>query len=103
MPWEQPCESQPDVKILHTCCSQDPYQLEQYLKHNTFLADINNDRGAKNPEYAENLASLKRLVLFRFKDDVTVVPRDSAWFGFYNGSVLLTMQQTQLYQVTLPR
>lgn len=37
--------------------------------------------------------------MFRFQHDVTVVPRDSAWFGFYNGTQLLTMQETALYQV----
>jgi palmitoyl-protein thioesterase len=78
---------------------QDPYQMEAYLAHNTFLADINNERPAKNATYRANLASLEKLVLFRFKDDVTVVPRDSAWFGFYNGSQLLRMEETALYQV----
>ena len=78
---------------------QDPYRLEAYLAHNSFLADINNERLAKNATYRENLASLDKLVLFRFKDDVTVVPRDSAWFAFYNGSRLLRMEETALYQV----
>ncbi len=73
--------------------------MEAYLAHNTFLADINNERPAKNATYRANLASLEKLVLFRFKDDVTVVPRDSAWFGFYNGSQLLRMEETALYQV----
>ena len=73
--------------------------MEAYLAHNTFLADINNERQIKNATYRASLASLRRLVLFRFADDVTVVPRDSAWFGFYNGSRLLTMEETQLYQV----
>ena len=81
--------------------AQDPYQMGAYLAHNTFLADINNERAAKNETYASSLASLRRLVLFRFRDDVTVVPRDSAWFGFYNGSRLLTMEETRLYQVGL--
>ena len=81
---------------------QDPYALSQYEKHNIFLADINNDRPAKNPVYKENLASLQRFVMFRFTEDITIVPRESAWFGFYNGTQLLTMQQTALYQVTAP-
>ncbi len=78
---------------------QDPYAMGLYEKHNIFLADINNDRAVKNATYRENLASLRRFVMFRFRDDVTVVPRDSAWFGFYNGTQLLTMQETALYQV----
>ena len=75
--------------------------MEAYLAHSAFLADINNERAAKNATYAASLASLARLVLYRFADDVTVVPRDSAWFGFYNGSRLLTLEETQLYQVGL--
>ena len=78
---------------------QDPYQIDLYLKYNIFLADINNDRAEKNLLYKENLASLRRLVLFRFRDDITVVPRDSAWFSFYNGTRLLTMEETDLYKV----
>ena len=39
--------------------------------------------------------------MFRFEHDTTVVPRDSAWFGWYNGTQLLTMNQTDLYQVCL--
>ena len=73
--------------------------MEHYLKYNSFLADINNERPSKNATYRQNLASLEKLVLYRFKDDVTVVPRDSAWFAFYNGSRLLPMQETELYQV----
>lgn len=78
---------------------QDPYALSQYEKHNIFLADINNDRPAKNSTYKENLASLQRFVMFRFTEDITIVPRESAWFGFYNGTQLLTMQDTALYKV----
>ncbi|CAL8468865.1 g8406 [Coccomyxa elongata] len=77
---------------------KDPFALRQYEEHNIFLADINNDRPTKNPLYAENLATLQKFVMFRFQHDVTVVPCDSAWFGFYNGTQLLTMQETALYQ-----
>jgi hypothetical protein len=37
--------------------------------------------------------------MFRFQHDTTVVPRDSAWFGWFNGSQLLTINQTDLYKV----
>ncbi|KAK9914923.1 hypothetical protein WJX75_002329 [Coccomyxa subellipsoidea] len=77
---------------------KDPYALSQYEKHNIFLADINNDRPAKNSTYKDNLASLQRFVMFRFTEDITIVPRESAWFGFYNGTQLLTMQDTALYK-----
>lgn len=48
---------------------QDPHNLDDYLKYNPFLPDINNEHDDKNPQYAANLASLDKLVLFRFSDD----------------------------------
>ena len=78
---------------------QDPYNIPAYLASNLFLADLNNERGIKDPQYAVNLASLEDLVLFRFEDDITVVPRDSAWFGYFDGKQLWQMEDTQLYQV----
>ncbi|KAK9842522.1 hypothetical protein WJX81_004226 [Elliptochloris bilobata] len=77
---------------------KDPWRMADYLRHNAFLADINNERGAKNALYRENLVSLERLVLVRFSEDYTVVPRDSAWFAFYDGKKLQGMRDTALYQ-----
>ena len=78
--------------------AQDPWRLQTYVRRNAFLADINNERAAKNALYRENLASLQRLVLLRFSEDFTVVPRDSAWFAFYDGKKLQGMRDTALYQ-----
>jgi Palmitoyl protein thioesterase len=71
---------------------QDPYKLEEYRQHCTFLPDINNEGRIKRKSYARNLATLERLVLFRFSEDNTVVPRDSAWFSEYNGTYLIAMR-----------
>jgi Palmitoyl protein thioesterase len=54
---------------------QDPFRIDDYLANNIFLPDINNERVAKNATYADNLASLERLVLYRFEKEYTVVPR----------------------------
>lgn len=54
---------------------QDPWRLEAYLASNPFLPDINNELGTKNATYAASLASLERLVLYRFQNEYTVVPR----------------------------
>ena len=78
---------------------QDPYHLDDYLKYNAFLPDINNELDNKSERYRDNFRSLERLVLVRFVDDVTVVPRESSWFGFFDGDQLQIMQDTQLYQV----
>lgn len=77
---------------------KDPAQLQLYLQRSAFLADVNNDRAEKNPQYAANLRTLDRLVLVRFEDDSMVVPRDSAWFSYYNGTQLLGLREQPLYQ-----
>ena len=76
--------------------------MQDYLRFNVFLADINNERPAKSALYRDNFASLERLVLVRFSEDYTVVPRDSAWFAFYDGGKLQRMEDTALYQVWEP-
>jgi palmitoyl-protein thioesterase len=57
------------------CCLQDPLQIDAYLRYNIFLPDINNERDDKNTNYADNLAALQRLVLFRFDEDTTGGPK----------------------------
>eukprot|EP00882_Tetradesmus_deserticola_P001826 GHRQ01001959.1.p1 GENE.GHRQ01001959.1~~GHRQ01001959.1.p1 ORF type:complete len:335 (+),score=139.67 GHRQ01001959.1:114-1118(+) len=77
---------------------KDPLQLGAYLRYNIFLPDINNERAVKNSNYADNLAALQRLVLFRFDHDTTVVPRDSAWFSFWDGAeTVVPLREQPLY------
>eukprot|EP00882_Tetradesmus_deserticola_P020922 GHRQ01022612.1.p1 GENE.GHRQ01022612.1~~GHRQ01022612.1.p1 ORF type:complete len:107 (-),score=29.14 GHRQ01022612.1:1266-1586(-) len=59
------------LRVPCPCCLQDPLQLGAYLRYNIFLPDINNERDVKNSKYADNLAALQRLVLFRFDHDTT--------------------------------
>jgi palmitoyl-protein thioesterase len=78
---------------------KDPLQIDSYLRYNIFLPDINNEREDKNANYADNLAALQRLVLFRFEEDTTVVPRDSAWFSFWDGAeTVVPLKDQPLYQ-----
>ena len=79
---------------------QDPNNLKDYLAKNKFLADLNNEHETKSPLLKTNLASLERLVLFRFADDFTVVPKDSAWFGGYFGKQWQNLRETDLYKVS---
>ena len=71
---------------------RDPEDLDSYLAHSNFLADINNERGSKNPLYKENLSSLNKFVMYLFKDDKTVVPKESSWFAEVNGTSMETME-----------
>ncbi len=72
--------------------------MDQYLKNSIFLADVNNDRKDKDMQQARNLASLDKFVMYRFTKDKMVVPRDSSWFSFYNGSALLPLEDQALYK-----
>lgn len=86
------------TRLVQAQYFKEPHNIAAYKAHNDFLADINNDRDKKTPQYKKNLASLNKFVMFRFKDDTMVVPRDSAWFGWFNGTQLLTMNETALYK-----
>lgn len=77
---------------------KDPRQLDAYKRTNRFLRDINNEGEIKNPAYAQNLASLNRLVMVKFAADTATVPRESAWFGYYNGTHLLAMEEQEVYK-----
>ncbi len=79
---------------------QDPNNLKDYLAKNKFLADLNNEHATKSALLRDNLASLERFVLFRFAEDFTVVPKDSAWFGGYYEKSWQDMRETDLYQVS---
>ena len=59
---------------------RDPEDLESYLEHSNFLADVNNERGDKNATYKENLQRLERFVMYKFAEDTVVVPAESGWF-----------------------
>ena len=80
--------------------------MDSYLASNKFLADINNEiPDIHNTTYAKNLSSLNKLVLVLFFNDVTVVPKESSWFGSYaprNGSLpwekkIIPMWEQELY------
>ena len=68
-----------------------------FLQHSLFLAGANNLLEVKNQTYAERLSTLDRLVLFRFVDDATVVPRDSAWFAMQSGDEVVPLEEQELY------
>ena len=65
---------------------RDPEDLDNYLEHSNFLADINNERELKNVTYKQNLKKLEKFVMFMFSDDTTVVPKESAYFYEVNST-----------------
>ena len=63
---------------------RDREDYENYLENSNFLADINNEREVKNATYKENIRKLENFVMVVFKDDVTVIPKESGWFAHKN-------------------
>ena len=63
---------------------RNPADLDNYLEHSHWLADINNERAVKNATYAKNLASLGKMVMVLFDGDETVIPKESGWFAEVN-------------------
>jgi palmitoyl-protein thioesterase len=73
---------------------------DQYLTFSNFLADVNNERAAKNGTYARNLARLRHFAMYMFEDDVTVIPKESAWFSDVdtNSGNVTRLRHRTLYQ-----
>lgn len=77
---------------------KDPKQLDNYLKKNIFLPDINNELPQKNERYANNLRTLDRFVMIMFSNDTMVFPKESAWFGFVDQyNAIVPLQKQPLY------
>eukprot|EP01024_Parvocaulis_polyphysoides_P010022 TRINITY_DN13294_c0_g1_i2.p1 TRINITY_DN13294_c0_g1~~TRINITY_DN13294_c0_g1_i2.p1 ORF type:complete len:217 (-),score=8.89 TRINITY_DN13294_c0_g1_i2:102-752(-) len=77
---------------------KDPFDFVAYIANSIFLAEMNNDKEDKNEKYASNLATLDKFVMIKFLNDTMVVPKESAWFGYYNGSELLTLFEQPIYK-----
>lgn len=77
---------------------RDPLQMEDYLAHSNFLADVNNERARKNATYRENLARLERFTMFLFEEDETVIPKESGWFAEVNGTEVTPLRERAIYK-----
>ncbi|GMS90732.1 hypothetical protein PENTCL1PPCAC_12907, partial [Pristionchus entomophagus] len=72
---------------------------ELYRNSSIFIAEINNEV-VINESYKTNLMALDNLVLVMFDEDITVIPRESSWFGFYqekNIDVIVPYNESRLY------
>lgn len=79
---------------------RDPEELDAYLEHSGFLADVNNERETKNATYRENLANLNRFAMLMFADDTVAHPKESAWFAEVNATSgeVTKLQDRALYK-----
>lgn len=62
---------------------KDPFALSRYLEFNEFLKDLNNDV-VINEDHRRRILRLNRVAMVMFADDNILVPKNSAWFGYYN-------------------
>ncbi|CAN6288769.1 unnamed protein product [Urochloa humidicola] len=78
-----------------------PTDMEDYLKGCRFLPKLNNEiPSERNATYKERFSSLENLVLIMFEDDAVLIPRETAWFGYYPDDAfdpVLPPQKTKLY------
>ncbi|CAK9185012.1 unnamed protein product [Ilex paraguariensis] len=78
-----------------------PNNLPAYLEKCRFLPKLNNEIPAeRNSTYKERFSSLENLVLIMFEHDTVLIPKETAWFGYYPDgefNPVMPPQQTQLY------
>jgi palmitoyl-protein thioesterase len=79
---------------------RDPRELDQYLEHSNFLADINNEREVKNATYKKNLSSLNKFAMFMFEEDTVAVPKESSLFSEVNVTTgeVTALQERTIYK-----
>ncbi|KAE9592186.1 hypothetical protein Lal_00013023 [Lupinus albus] len=79
-----------------------PTDVADYISGCKFLPKLNNEIASKrNSTYKERFSSLENLVLIMFEDDSIIIPKETAWFGYYPDGAfhpVLTPQQTKLYK-----
>ncbi|KAD5316750.1 hypothetical protein E3N88_16696 [Mikania micrantha] len=78
-----------------------PNDMDAYLQHCRFLPKLNNEvPEERNSTYKERFSSLQTLVLIMFEQDTVLIPKETAWFGYYpygQFTPVLAPQQTRLY------
>ncbi|KAM4073710.1 hypothetical protein ACJW30_10G040100 [Castanea mollissima] len=78
-----------------------PNAIPNYLEKCRFLPKLNNELPIeRNSTYKERFISLQNLVLIMFEHDTVLIPKETAWFGYYPDGAfkpILPTQQTPLY------
>ncbi|KAL1360732.1 hypothetical protein HN51_006116 [Arachis hypogaea] len=78
-----------------------PTDISDYIEGCNFLPKLNNEISTeRNSTYKQRFASLQNLVLIMFEQDTILIPKETAWFGYYPDGAfhpVLAPQQTKLY------
>lgn len=72
---------------------------EAYQKGSSFLAPLNNESGSINPEFKSKFSLLERVQLIMFSEDTMIIPKETAWFGFWDKDKnIQSYRSTNLYK-----
>ncbi|PKI41531.1 hypothetical protein CRG98_038042 [Punica granatum] len=78
-----------------------PNAMSEYLSKCRFLPKLNNELpDERNTTYKQRFTSLQNLVLIMFEHDTVLIPKETAWFGYYPDGAfkpIVPPNQTQLY------
>lgn len=75
------------------------HDMKTYLKYSSFLADLNNEREEKNPEYKKRMVNLDNILLIKFQSDTMIIPRETAHFEFYDeNDKVISLKESQFYK-----
>lgn len=86
---------------------KDPYTYNQYLKSNTFLSYLNNEKPHEHENlYLNNLLSLSHFLMVASTNDQVISPKESAIFEFYNTTlarekntlVIIPLNESEVYK-----
>jgi palmitoyl-protein thioesterase len=75
-----------------------PTSYDAYINYSDFLADLNNEKVEKNQNYKDRILQLEKVLLVKFNLDTMVIPKESAWFGYYDSEYnVVDLKDTEFY------
>jgi len=78
---------------------KDNRNIDTFLQYSTFLADLNNEKEYKSETYKERMLELENMVLIKFSDDTMIIPKETAWFQFFDEQdKVQDITESKLYQ-----
>merc|ERR1712215_339325 len=78
----------------------DPLDFDTYVEKSKFIAEINNEKDAKNASYAVNLNKLENFIMIKHNQDTKVEPKESEHFEFYipgQAEEILPLRESPIY------
>lgn len=79
---------------------KDISNYESYLSNSSFLADLNNEKVQKNNSYKQRFQNLEKVILIKFDSDTMIIPKETAWFQFYDkNQSLIDLEKSDFYQL----